>query len=241
MKLLCMDTSAKVSSVSILDGEKVLGEFTVHLTLTHSQTIMPMCQQLLQICGLTVADLDAFAVSVGPGSFTGLRIGLAAIKGMAFAASKPCIGVSTLDALAQNIPDGEGYVCAVMDARCNQVYQALYEWVDGTLQKRTEDRAVFLSDLTEELCALKKSIILVGDGADLCYNSLKETVPNLRLASAPNRYQRASSVGLLALQKWQAGDVQNASEILPFYLRLPQAERERLQRSESQSRKESPS
>lgn len=234
MKILCMDTTAKVSSVSIVNDEKILGEYQVHLPFTHSQTAMPMVEQLLKTCGFEVADMDAFAVSTGPGSFTGLRISLAAIKGMAFAVGKPCIGISTLDALAQNVADTNGTICAVMDARCRQVYQALYQAENGVVTKLTEDRAIFLSDLTEELMSLKKSIILVGDGADLCYNELKDVLPDLHLASPQNRYQRASSVGQLALQKLNDGLAVDASAILPQYLRLPQAERERNARLKSQ-------
>lgn len=237
MNILCMDTTAKVSSVSIVSEEKVLGEYNVNLPFTHSQTAMPMVEQLLKTCGLQVSDMDAFAVSTGPGSFTGLRIGLSAIKGMAFAAGKPCIGVSTLDALAQNVCDTEGIICAVMDARCNQVYQALFQSGEGRLTKLTEDRAIFLSDLTEELQAIKKSIILVGDGADLCYNKLKGLLPGLRLAAPQSRYQHASSVGQLALCKLATGEVLTASEILPQYLRLPQAERERNKRLQTETPK----
>lgn len=227
MKLLCMDTTAKVSTVAIVDEQKVLANYQVNLSFTHSQTAMPMAAQLLTICGLTLEDIDGFAVATGPGSFTGLRIGISAIKGMAFAQNKPCISVSTLDALAQNCRDFDGYVCAVMDARCNQVYQALYHVEGQVIQKTTEDRAILLSDLTEELQNLKKSIILVGDGADLCYNKMKEVVPNLYLASPQQRYQSAASVGMVGMQKLLAGDTLTADELLPQYLRLPQAQRER--------------
>lgn len=235
MKLLAMDTTAKVSSVALLSEEKVLAEYTVNLSFTHSQTVMPMCENLLACCQIPLEDIDAFAVSTGPGSFTGLRIGLSAVKGMAYALNKPCISVSTLDALSRNAVGFDGVVCCVMDARCKQVYNALYQSTpDGTLEKLTEDRALLLDELAEELKSQKKNIILVGDGADLCYNEYQEHIPNIQLAPIHNRYQRASSVGLAALDKWKSGDTLSASDIIPHYLRLPQAERERKRQQEQQ-------
>ncbi len=230
MYLLAIDTSAKTSTVSIVCPEKVVASFQVQLPFTHSQTILPLCEQMLATCSLSVADMDGFAVSVGPGSFTGLRIGIAAIKGMAFGSEKPCIGVSTLDALAQNVIGMEGTVCAVMDARRDQVYQATYRAENGKLCKITEDRAILLSDLTEELQRIKNSIILVGDGADLCYNKLKDVVPNLTLAPPHLRYQLASSVGQVALSQLEQGGALTALQLAPQYLRLPQAQREREER-----------
>lgn len=230
MNILAFDTTAKVSSVSVVNEEKVLAEFSANLNFTHSQTIMPMCEQLLSCCQLSLKDIDAFAVSTGSGSFTGLRIGLSAVKGMAFALNKPCISISTLDALAKNCANFHGIICAVMDARCNQVYNAVYEGSGMEIQKLTDDRALLLDELLEELKQCKQSIILVGDGSDLCYNKFKEFLPQLVLSEQNNRYQRASSVGLLAIEKAKKEQFLSASEIIPQYLRLPQAERERLKK-----------
>ena len=234
MKILALDTSAKVSSVSIVTEERVMAEFSVHLNFTHSQTIMPMCEQLLSCCQIPLEEIDAFAVSKGPGSFTGLRIGLSAVKGMAFSLQKPCIGVSTLDALALNGRHFEGIVCCVMDARCNQVHDALYQNRQGAFTKLTEDRALFIDELSQELKELQKPVLLIGDGAELCYNKLSGILPSLFLAAENNRYQRASSVGLAALEKARRGEFLSASELVPQYLRLPQAQRERMKKLEEQ-------
>lgn len=226
MKILAFDTSAKVSTVSIVDEEKVIAEYSINLNFTHSQTIMPMCEEILKQTKISLNEIDAFAVCVGPGSFTGLRIGISAIKGMSYALNKPCIEIKTLDALSYNMLDFDGIICSVMDARCNQVYNCIYENNGGNLEKITEDRAIILDDLLEELKEFKKVVILVGDGADLCYNKFKDALPNIKLASVSNRYQRASSVGLLAVNKFKQGLFVDACKLMPKYLRLPQAQRE---------------
>ncbi|MGI5957922.1 MAG: tRNA (adenosine(37)-N6)-threonylcarbamoyltransferase complex dimerization subunit type 1 TsaB [Massiliimalia sp.] len=235
MKILAVDTTAKACSVSLIQDNRVLAENFVNLNFTHSQTMMPMCQQLLENAKISLKEVDAFAVSTGPGSFTGLRIGLSAVKGMAFALQKPCIGVSTLDALAQNVAEFPGIICAVMDARCHQVYNALYENQNGVLNKLTDDRALMIDELLEQLKNFQKPIILVGDGADLCYNAYKDILEQLVLAHPQNRFQRASSVGMLAAQKAEQGEFLSPSEILPSYLRLPQAQRELLQKKQQQN------
>ena len=234
MKILALDTSAKVSSVSVVTEDRVLAEFSAHLNLTHSQTIMPMCEQLLSCCQIPLEEIDAFAVSRGPGSFTGLRIGISAVKGMAYALGKPCIAVSTLDALSFNGRQFEGILCCVMDARCNQVYNALYESNHTSLTKLTEDRALFIDELSQELKELQKPVLLIGDGAELCYNKLNGILPDLVLAPENNRYQRASSVGLVALEKAKQGEFISPSQLIPQYLRLPQAQRERMKKLEEQ-------
>ena len=226
MKLLALDTSAKAASAALLEEDKILAEYSVNLGLTHSQTILPMCEALLRQSGLSLSGLDYFAVSNGPGSFTGLRIGIAAVKGMAYAVKKPCVAVSTLDALAWNLSDCSATVCCVMDARCHQVYNALYDVRPGRVEKRTPDRAISLDELYEELKTEKNPVILVGDGADLCYNEYKERLSGIVLCGAANRYQRAASVGLAAWRQIQAGNTVDAGSLMPAYLRLPQAERE---------------
>lgn len=228
MKILAMDTTAKVSTVSIVCEDRIIAEYSINLNFTHSQTIMPMCEEILKTTQINLSEIDAFAVCTGPGSFTGLRIGISAVKGMAYALNKPCIAVSTLDALSFNALDFNGIICCVMDARCNQVYNAIFDNSGDFLEKITEDRAIILDDLLEELKLLKKNVILVGDGADLCYNKFKDTLPNIRMASVSNRYQKASSVGLVAVNKYNQKLFTNANDLMPEYLRLPQAQRELL-------------
>ena len=233
MKILAMDTSAKVASVSLVSDEKVLSEFNINMNFTHSQTLMPMCEDMLKNCKVTLEDIDYFAVSNGPGSFTGLRIGISAIKGIAYALNKPCVEVSVLDALSVNVKDFDGIICAVMDARRLQVYNALYKASNDSLTKLKDDRAVSIDDLYLDLKDFNEPIILVGDGADLCYESLKPKLLNLRLASVQNRYQRASSVAMAAIEKIKVKKTVSAKELMPYYLRLPQAQRELMNKNKT--------
>lgn len=231
MNILAIDTSTKVSTISIVCEDRIITEYSINLHFTHSQTIMSMCEEILKTTGIHLSEIDAFAVCTGPGSFTGLRIGISCIKGMAYALNKPCISVSTLDALSYNSLDFDGIICCVMDARCNQVYNALYDNSNQNLEKITEDRTIMIDDLLKELNIIKKNIILVGDGANLCYNKFKCTVSNIKLASLNNRYQRASSVGLVAVNKYKLNLFTNAFDLMPKYLRLPQAQRELIAKS----------
>lgn len=233
MKYLVLEGSATAASCALLEDRRVLGEFFVNIRQTHSQTLLPMAENLLATCGLTPRDLDFLAVTRGPGSFTGLRIAIAAVKGMAMAAGKPCVGVSTLEGLARNLTGFEGTAAAVMDARCNQVYTASFALTGGTVSRLEEDTALSITELGERLVQMKKPIFLVGDGAELCYNRLLETPPAedpveswLRLSPPHLRYQRAAAVGAAALDAWERGEGMDAGELVPSYLRLPQAERE---------------
>ncbi|MEG1995989.1 MAG: tRNA (adenosine(37)-N6)-threonylcarbamoyltransferase complex dimerization subunit type 1 TsaB, partial [Oscillospiraceae bacterium] len=176
---------------------------------------------------LKIEDVDAFAVSVGPGSYTGLRIGISAVKGLALATNKPCIAVSTLHALALNVSLFDGVICAVMDARCNQVYCALFNSNANELQRITNDEAIPIEELEVKLKTFQKNIILVGDGALLCYNSLSDKISNLSLSPKSQMLQKASSVGLLGVSAYNNGQTLTCDELMPLYLRLPQAQRER--------------
>lgn len=229
MNILAIDTSAQVASVCVLDETVVLSEFSVNNKLTHSQTLMPMVESALCCAKLSLNDIDAFAVSAGPGSFTGIRIGVSAIKGLAYATGKPCVPVSTLEALAHNV-NTDGIVCAAMDARCGQVYNALFRQSAGALSRLCADRAISIKDLGADLLKFDENIFLVGDGADLCYNGLGSENQALRPVPAHLKLQRASSVGLVALEQLQAGKSCSAAELMPVYLRLPQAERELLKK-----------
>ena len=230
MLLLAFETSAKAASVALFDGESLMGESYQNTGLTHSQTLLVMAQDLLNQCSKTPADVEAVAVADGPGSFTGVRIGVAAAKGFAWGSDIPCYGVSTLESMALGLGAYDGFVCPVMDARRSQVYNALFYVNKGALSRITPDRAISLADLGAELKNAEKPIFLVGDGSFLCYDILKDTVPQLVLPAQHRMHQRAVGVGLAALQKIAAGESGDGNALTPNYLRLSQAERERLER-----------
>ena len=228
MKILAFETSAKAGSVAVLDKGTLLAENYCNTGLTHSQTLMVMAQDALKSCGLTPGDVEAVAVAAGPGSFTGVRIGVAAAKGFAWGGEIPCCGVSTLEAMATGLGVYDGYILPVMDARRSQVYNAIFRADAGMLTRMTEDRAIALADLAEEIKNLEKPIFLVGDGSILCYNTLKETVSNLVLPPEHKMHQRASAVALVAEKALLKGENCDGATVTPNYLRLSQAERERL-------------
>ena len=230
MLILAFETSAKAASVALMDNGKLLGEGYQNTGLTHSQTLMVMAEDVLKQCGKTAADVQAVAVAAGPGSFTGVRIGVAAAKGFAWGAELPCYGVSTLEAMAESLNAFDGYVCPCMDARRSQVYNALFLADGGRLTRITEDRAIALADLKEELKKCEKPVFLVGDGANLCYNTLKDAVSNLVLPAEHRIHQRAVGVAILAQRMADAGIAPSGGELTPNYLRLSQAEREKMER-----------
>ena len=230
MLILAFETSAKAASVALLEDGKLLGESYQNTGLTHSQTLMVMAEQLLSQCGKTVAEVTAAAVAAGPGSFTGVRIGVAAAKGFAWGREIPCFGVSTLEAMALSLGAYQGYVCPCMDARRSQVYNALFYVNQGQLERISEDRAISLAELGAELKILKEPIFLVGDGSNLCYNTLSESVPGLVLPPEHRMHQRACGVALAARKQAEAGEAGDAGALTPNYLRLSQAERERAER-----------
>ncbi|MBO7251952.1 MAG: tRNA (adenosine(37)-N6)-threonylcarbamoyltransferase complex dimerization subunit type 1 TsaB [Oscillospiraceae bacterium] len=230
MLILAFETSAKAASVALCEGGKLLGESYQNTGLTHSQTLMVMAEDLLKQCGKTAADVQAVAVAEGPGSFTGVRIGVAAAKGFAWGRQLPCYGVSTLEAMALSLGVYQGYVCACMDARRNQVYNGLFEANRGTLRRLCEDRAVSLAQLGEELQKLNGPVFLVGDGSLLTYKTLTDTVDNLVMPAEHRMHQRAVGVALLAEKKYAAGESGDGNALVPNYLRLSQAERERMEK-----------
>ena len=232
MKLLAFETSAKAGSVALLEGSTILAESYQNTGLTHSQTLMTMAEDLLKSCGLAPSDVEAVAVANGPGSFTGVRIGVAAAKGYAWGGELPLYGVSTLEAMALQLGIYQGYVLPVMDARRSQVYNAVFHCDAGNLTRCTEDRAISLAELGEEIKNFKEPIFLVGDGSILCYNTLKEAVPNLILPPEHRMHQRAAGVGLAAAAMIARGETGDAAGLQPNYLRLSQAERERLAREQ---------
>ena len=232
MRILAFETSAKAASTALLEDGRLLGEIYQNTGLTHSQTLMVMAQDLLKQCGKTVEDISAVAVAEGPGSFTGVRIGVAAAKGFAWGGEIPCCGVSTLEAMAELAGVFQGYLCPCMDARRSQVYNALFYVNRGEIQRLTPDRAIALCDLEKELKNLQEPIFLVGDGSNLCYNTLLESVPSLVLPPEHRMHQRATGVALAAAKKLAAGVECSGAALVPNYLRLSQAERERLEREQ---------
>ena len=224
MLILAFETSAKAASAALLEDGKLLGESYQNTGLTHSQTLMVMAETLLRQCGKTVADVSAVAVAAGPGSFTGVRIGVAAAKGFAWGREVPCYGVSTLEAMALSLGAYQGYVCPVMDARRSQVYNALFEIKDGKPVRLCDDRAIALSELAGEIRG--KNVFLVGDGAFIAQDYMKNAGIDCRMAPSNLVYQSAYGVGMAALDKTPG----TADDLLPVYLRLSQAERERQER-----------
>ncbi len=230
MRILAFETSAKAASVALTQDGKLLAESYQNTGMTHSQTLMVMAEDLLKQCGLTVGDVDAVAVAEGPGSFTGVRIGVAAAKGFAWGREIPCYGVSTLEAMAVSLGVYGGYVCPVMDARRSQVYNALFYAENGVLSRVREDRAIALSDLKQELQVLQAPVYLVGDGSLLCHKTLSAGISGLVMPPEHRMHQRAAGVALLAERLTAAGVPGDGAALTPNYLRLSQAEREKLEK-----------
>ena len=231
MLLLAFETSAKAASVALFEEQKLLGEIYQNTGLTHSQTLLVMAEDLLKQCGKIAADVTDVAVANGPGSFTGVRIGVAAAKGFAWGAELPCWGTSTLESMALSLGIFQGYICCAMDARRNQVYNALFHVNHGQLERVTPDRAIALSDLAQELEALEGPIYLVGDGSALTHKTLGGQLSNLILPPEHRMHQRASGVGLAAFAMMARGESADANGLAPNYLRLSQAERERMEKA----------
>ncbi len=226
MKILALDTSAKAASVCLAQEDKIIGEFFINTALTHSQTLVPMVEQLCQNTGTPLNSLDAVAVNAGPGSFTGVRIGVAAAKGLAFQNSLPCVSVSTLESMAYNMLGSHCIVCAVMDARCSQVYNALFRVSGSRVERLCDDRAVSLTDLKLCLQEYSEKVVLVGDGAQICNKFLADSLENVTMAPMNQVNQTASSVACAAFELINGGKTLTPAELMPVYLRLPQAQRE---------------
>jgi len=228
--ILAFETSAKAASVALYDGKSLLAESYQNTGMTHSQTLMVMAEDALKQCGKRAQDVTAVAVAEGPGSFTGVRIGVAAAKGFAWGREIPCYGISTLEAMAETLGIYQGYVCPVMDARRAQVYNALFYVNHGKITRIAPDRAISLSELGAELKNLPEPVFLVGDGSNLCYNTLLKGIPGLVLPPEHRMHQRAVGVALLAARRAAEGAVPGGAELIPNYLRLSQAEREKLEK-----------
>lgn len=235
MKILGVEGSAVSASVSVVENGKVIALESSNTGLTHSQTLMPMVESTLKKAEAAINDIDYIAVSNGPGSFTGIRIGVSLVKGLADPLNKKCVAVSTLEAIAKPLENTGVVAASVMDARCNQVYSALFDCEKGEMKRLTEDDAITIDELTEKLKKQDKKVVLIGDGANICYNKMKDILENVSVASATIRYQSASSVALIA-EELLLKDVNNAvssEELVPKYLRLSQAERELKKKQEN--------
>ena len=234
MLILALDSSASPASAALLEDGKILSEFYINTKQTHSQTLMPMAEAVLRLSAKTLDDVDCLAVSAGPGSFTGVRIGVSCVKGLAMARNIPCAGVSTLRAMAENARGMDGVVCAVMDARCGQVYNALFRVENGEIERLCEDRALPISELYAECEAYGDKLLLVGDGAALCHKTFSAF--GARLLQPQQQFQRASGVAIAAQEQLCAGQTVTPDALMPIYLRLPQAERELKKKQESGGR-----
>ena len=229
MKILAVECSATPASVAILEDDKLIASAYTNVKLTHSQTLMPMIESTLSSSKTDINEIDGFAISSGPGSFTGIRIGISAVKGLATVKKTPCVAVSTLFAMAQNYSDTDCIVCAVMDARCNQLYNAIFDIENGEITRLCKDRALMCDELLEEIKNISQSsdkcVIIVGDGADIFYNAARD-IKNVKKAHPIRQYQNAVGVGFASLDAFKKGETLSPNDLLPFYLRLPQAERE---------------
>ena len=231
MKILALESSAAACSAALWGEEGLIAQNFQNSGLTHSRTLLPMAHDLLKNCGASLEEVDVIAVAAGPGSFTGLRIGVATAKGLSWGADKDCAPCSTLESMAWPLAFYEDavIVCA-MDARRKQVYNALFQTDGERLERLTPDRAISLEELGEELKKIQKRKIVVGDGAKLCYNTLRETGLQLELAPEPLRMQSAWGVARAAVELVRAGGLVKGQDLVPVYHRLSQAERERLER-----------
>lgn len=233
MKILAVDSSGLVATVALVEDDNLIAEYTIHYKKTHSQTLLPMLDEIVRMTETDLHTIDAIAVAKGPGSFTGLRIGSATVKGLGFVLEKPIIGVPTIEGLAMNLYGTDALVCPLMDARRNQVYTGIYRFEEGTLQVVKEQLPVAVDEIVAALNQIGKKVIFLGDGVPVYKDLIEKNimVPH-EYAPANMNKQRAASVGVRAMDYWKAGAYTSADEFAPDYLRLSQAERERLERKQ---------
>lgn len=229
MKILGVESSSTAASAAVLSDGKIISAQFSNTGFTHSQTLMPMVKNVLDIAGINISEIDLLAVTNGPGSFTGIRIGVAAVKGLAQPLNKKCIGVSTLEVIAKSLEATGVYAVSVMDARCSQVYTAQFDCLgDGEMVRVTDDEAISIDELTERLSGVLSPIVLIGDGALLCYGKMRDKLKNVRCAPPTVRYQSATATAVIASERFNKNSLcaVSADELVPVYLRLSQAERE---------------
>ena len=236
MKILAIDSSGLVATVAVMEDEQLLAEYTMNYKKTHSQTLLPMLDEMAKMIELDLDTIDAIAVAAGPGSFTGLRIGSATAKGLGLALKKPLISVPTLEGMAYQFFGTDKLICPMMDARRNQVYTGIYRILETDLEVIRNQMAVPIEEILEELNQLGKSVILLGDGASVYREKIEEQlqVPYL-FAPAHLSRQSAGAVAALGMKYAKAGRMESAMEHQPDYLRVSQAERERAQRETGES------
>lgn len=231
MKILALDSSGLVASVAIVEDDNLLGEYTINYKKTHSQTLLPMLDEVAKMIELDMKTIDGIAVSHGPGSFTGLRIGSATAKGLALALDKQIVSVPTIDAMAYNLWGCADLVCPIMDARRQQVYTGVYNFENGKMNTLVSQCVLMIDELIDKLNEMGQKVIFLGDGVDVFAEYIKEKITVLYdFAPASNNKQRASSVAALGMIMWQQGKAEDAKNHKPDYLRLSQAERERQER-----------
>lgn len=227
MRVLAVDTSTNVAAVAIIEDGILIAENICNKGKTHSQRLMPMIKTILDTVEMKASDMDAFSAAVGPGSFTGLRIGVTTVKGLAFAVQKPVISIPTLDALAYNIPCTNGLICPMLDARNSQVYTAIFRVSAGKLERLTEYLGVHVGELCDKLRDMEDKVTFLGDACVLHKNYIVEQLGNRADFATPNvAMPKASSVAQLAYYKLLAGEEESCFDMVPFYLRKSQAERE---------------
>lgn len=238
MKILALDSSGLVASVALLENDNLVAEFTVNNKKTHSQTLLPMLDEVVNAAGIELDAVDAIAIAAGPGSFTGLRIGAATVKGLSLALDKPVVPVPTLEGLAYNFWGSDRLICPIMDARRNQVYTGIYEFRGNTMEVLEPQMAVDIEVIAEKLCERQQDVIFLGDGVPvfkdkLCnglMDKLHDCGKEFYFAPAHVNKQRAGAVGALALRYLEEGKTETAEEHQPEYLRMAQAERERTEK-----------
>lgn len=231
MKILAVDSSGLVASVALLEDDNLIAEYTVNYKKTHSQTLLPMLDEIVRMTDTDLRSIDAIAVSKGPGSFTGLRIGSATVKGLGLALDKPIIGIPTVEGLAMNLYDSEALVCPLMDARRNQVYTGIYKFQNGILQVVKKQAPLGIEEILQALNLIGQRVVFLGDGVPV-YKDVIENKVAVPYAFAPAHLnkQRAGAIGVRAFEYYKKGLIVSAAEFAPEYLRLSQAERERMEK-----------
>ena len=235
MRILALDSSGLVASVAILEDDNLIAEYTVNYKKTHSQTLLPMLDEIVQMTDTDLSTIDAIAIAKGPGSFTGLRIGSATVKGLGLALDKPIVGIPTVEGLAMNLYDTDAVICPLMDARRNQVYTGIYKFQEGTLQVVRDQLPLGIGEIIEALNLLEQKVVFLGDGVPV-YKDIIEQKMEVPYTFAPAHVnkQRAAAIGVRAFEYYKQGIYSSAADFEPDYLRLSQAERERMEKENNQ-------
>lgn len=234
MKVLALDSSGLVASVAIVEDDNLIAEYTVNYKKTHSQTLLPMTDEIVRMTQTELETVDVIAVAKGPGSFTGLRIGAATAKGLGLALKKPIVGIPTVEGLAMNLYDCDALICPIMDARRNQVYTGLYRFQNGEIQVVKDQVAIGIEEIIAALNTLGQKTVFLGDGVPVYQECIKQ-MAEFEYAFAPAHVnkQRAAAIAVRAMQYAKEGKYMRAAEFEPDYLRLSQAERERMEKEKN--------